>query len=95
MQALIDHIRAAGKEPVLARIPYTTAPGKDAPIQELNAVIDRLTADNGLTPGPDLYSWFKAHPEELAPDGIHPEYVGSKSIARLWLAALRSRYAAR
>lgn len=95
MQALIDRIRAAGKEPVIARIPYTTAPGKDGPIQALNAVIDRLTADNGLTPGPDLYRWFKAHPEELAPDGIHPEYVGSKSIARLWLAALRPHYEAR
>lgn len=95
MQAIIDQVRAAGKVPVLARIPYTKAAGKDSAIQALNGVIDRLTTENGLTPGPDLYNWFKAHPDELAPDGIHPEYVGSKSISRLWLEALRSRYEAR
>ncbi len=92
LQTLIDKAAAAGKEPVLARIPYTDNAAKDAHVQRLNGIIDELTARNGLRPGPDLYGWFKAHPEELAADGIHATAAGSVSINRLWYEALRSRY---
>ena len=92
MQMLVDKARAAGREPVLARIPHTLDPDKDEHVQRLNGVIDRLTARNGLRPGPDLYTWFAEHPEELARDGIHPTVAGSLSINRLWFEALRARY---
>ena len=35
-------------------------------------MIDRVTARNGLLPGPDLYAWFSAHPGELAPMACTP-----------------------
>jgi lysophospholipase L1-like esterase len=94
LQTIIDRVRAAGKEPVLATIPYTDDPDKDSHIRRLNGVIAQLTARNGLRPGPDLYTWFKEHPQELAADGIHPTPVGSLSINRLWFAALSARYEA-
>ena len=77
---------------MLARIPYTLDAYKDEHVQRLNGVIDQLTARNGLRPGPDLYAWFKDHPQELAADGIHPATAGSVSINRLWYEALRARY---
>lgn len=32
----------------------------------------------------DAYSWFKEHPEELSPDGIHVNKTGEISWNRLW-----------
>jgi lysophospholipase L1-like esterase len=92
LQTIIDRVRAAGKEPVLATIPYTNNPDKDIHVQRLNGVIAQLTARNGLRPGPDLYTWFRDHPGELAADGIHPTPAGSLSINRLWFEALKGRY---
>jgi lysophospholipase L1-like esterase len=43
-------------------------------------------------PGPDLYSWFSAHPGEFGPDGVHPSEAGTRSINRLWYEALRPLY---
>ena len=63
-------------------------------MQALNAVIDRVTARNGLIPGPDLYAWFSAHPEELSLDGVHPSDAGVLSINRLWYEALTPLYLA-
>jgi lysophospholipase L1-like esterase len=92
IQTLIDRAREAGREPVLARIPYTDNAQKDEHVRRLNGVIDGLTARNGLRRGPDLYTWFRDHPHELARDGIHPTTAGCLSINRLWYEALRPRY---
>jgi len=89
MQAIVDKLKAAGKTPILARIPFAS---KDhAHIDLFNQVIDDLTKENKLTRGPDLYGHFKAHPEELA-DGIHPTNAGIVSINRLWAAATTPLY---
>lgn len=93
LQTIIDRVRAAGKEPILATIPFTDNPDKDIHIQRLNAIILQLTERNGLRPGPDLYTWFRDHPQELGSDGIHPTSAGSLSINRLWFEALKGRYA--
>jgi acyl-CoA thioesterase-1 len=94
LQTLIDKAKAAGKEPVLARIPHTTNALKDQHVQRLNGIIDELTRRNGLRPGPDLYAWFKNHPDQLASDGVHVTIEGSRAINRLWYEALRTRYTA-
>jgi len=52
-------------------------------------VIDEVTARNGLPSGPDLCTWFSAHPDELREDGVHPTDAGAQSINRLWYEALR------
>src|SRR3989339_615798 len=62
MQTMIDKIKAAGKIPVLARIPYTEDPLRpNVPLY--NVVIDSLQASNNLIQGADLYGWFQSHPE--------------------------------
>jgi acyl-CoA thioesterase-1 len=94
MQNIVDRIQAAGRIPVLARIPFASKGPADSDVRALNAVIDRVTARNGLIPGPDLYDWFSAHPQELSPDGVHPSDVGDQSINRLWYEALTPLYLA-
>jgi lysophospholipase L1-like esterase len=92
LQSIVDKIYAAGHVAMIARIPYAVKGPTDAEIRALNEAVDRVTARNGLVPGPDLYAWFSAHPDELGPDGVHPSDAGSKSINRLWYEALRSLY---
>lgn len=92
METIVDRIYDAGRVPVLARIPFPLKGPADADVQALNEVIDRIVTRNGMVRGPDLYAWFKAHPEELGPDGVHPNDAGTRSINRLWYEALRSLY---
>ena len=44
--------------------------------------------------GPDLYTYFREHPELLASDGIHPngETGGGHMIHQLWAEALNPLY---
>ena len=89
MQTIIDKIKAAVKTPLLAKVPYASAPGfSDASIQEYNAAIDELKVANGITViPPDFYAWFKTHPDQLA-DELHPNGTGYQSMANLWFNAL-------
>jgi lysophospholipase L1-like esterase len=90
MQKIIDRVRAAGHVPILARIPYSTD-GNHSTIPEFNAVIDELQRGNSLPAGPDLYAYFRAHPEQLR-DGLHPDERGIEAINRLWAAAVDPLY---
>jgi len=92
LQNMVDRVKAAGRVAIIARIPFASKGPADADVQALNKVVDLVTARNGLLPGPDLYAWFSAHPDELGPDGVHPSNVGAQSINRLWYEALRPLY---
>jgi lysophospholipase L1-like esterase len=94
LETIVARIRVAGRVPIIARIPFAAEGPDDADVRALNRVIDRVAARNGLLPGPDLYTWFSAHPDELRPDGVHPSDEGSRSINRLWYEALRPFYRA-
>lgn len=88
MTMIVDAVLAAGKVPILARIPYATV--AHATLADFNAIIDRITTARGLPCGPDFYGWFKDHPTELSDDGVHPNGLGYASMNRLWAeAALR------
>ena len=92
MQTIIDRIKAAGKTPFLAKVPYRHigCPGifSDASIQEYNPAIDELRISNGISVvPPDFYTWFQSHQSQLA-DGLHPNGTGYQSMATLWFNAL-------
>jgi lysophospholipase L1-like esterase len=87
---VIRRVRAAGKLPVVPRIPFRSDAREDFAAR-LNVVVDEVTRDLGLVPGPDLYSYFKAHPERLA-DGLHPDPQGSVEMMRLWAEAMAPLY---
>ncbi len=92
LRALIETLRARGKTPIVPRIPYKVVadPARDV-VPAYNAVVDRLVAEYGLVPGPDLYTWFKAHPEQL-PDTVHPDEDGAAALRRLWADAVLPLY---
>jgi acyl-CoA thioesterase-1 len=54
-------------------------------------VLDQVASARGLLPGPNLYAWFKAHPERLA-DGLHPDPRGAIEMNRLWAEAVAPLY---
>ncbi len=89
LQGIISEIRAAGRIPCLAKVPYADKPSIDIPsIREYNVVIDELVAENNITvTPPDFYAYFQQHQDEI-PDGIHPDKIGYESTANLWFHAL-------
>lgn len=92
LQTLVDKIKAAGHVPVIAHIRYSTAPapvGIDQEIQRLNTAVDQVVTANDLIAGPDLYALFRAHPDYLQPDGVHPNDAGSRAMNQAWFTALR------
>ncbi len=88
----IRKVRAAGKIPVVPRVPYRSDSKEDFAAR-LAAVVDAVTREECLVPGPDLYAWFRAHPERLA-DGLHPDAAGSVEMIRLWAEAMAPLYGA-
>ncbi|HLK92306.1 MAG TPA: GDSL-type esterase/lipase family protein [Polyangia bacterium] len=92
MQAMIDMIRAAGRVPIIPHIPYA-GDGSHGTIPQYNAVIDMLTAKNGLLPGPDLYTFFMQNASTdftcgcsggRTTDNLHPNEVGLQAMNTLW-----------
>jgi len=92
MTSIVEMMIAAGRVPILARIPYATAAHDH--LAPFNAAIDDISTRHGLPCGPDLYNWFKDHPEELSMDGVHPSETGYRSVNRLWATAMSGRYPA-
>lgn len=88
LRAMVALVRQAGMRVAIAHIPYSAKPElADIPIY--NAAIDALNRQLGLAPGPDLYAWFRAHPDELQADGVHPTAAGDASIQRSWAAVAK------
>ncbi len=90
MQAIIDKIKAAGAIPIIARTTYVD-PEKNPSandIEEFALACDQLTSQNNLIPGPDFYTHYKEHLDELLDDGLHPDSVGELSFHRLWKEAM-------
>lgn len=90
LRLIVGRLLASGRQPILATIPHATD-GSHPSIPRFNAVIATIRRDLALPPGPDLFAWFLAHPEELA-DGLHPNERGIASINRLWAAAVDPLY---
>ncbi len=91
MTDIVDRLLAAGRVPILARIPYASTAHDTLP--EFNAVIDRLTRERGLPCGPDLYAHFQASPDELNTDGVHPNSLGYTQMNGVWADAALPLYA--
>jgi len=93
LQKIIDVCKSRKVEPIIARIPAVNTEITTWQIhEEFLKIIDNAVKKNKLIPGPDLYTWFLQHPEELQGDGIHPTAIGGGSIQRLWAEAVYKLY---
>jgi hypothetical protein len=76
MQTIVDRVRGRRSRPILATIPSP----RTASIETFQTSIVCSTsfgAANSLAAGPDLYTWFAGHPDELR-DGVHPNDRGGR-----------------
>jgi acyl-CoA thioesterase-1 len=90
LRTIVDAVLDDGRVPVLVRIPYAS---EDHPtLEAFNDIVDALQQEYGLPCGPDLYTWFLDHPDELSSDGVHPTPRGYGSINELWAAAVDPLY---
>jgi acyl-CoA thioesterase I len=100
LQAMIDLIQAAGREPVIPHIP--PAPdGSHAGIPAYNTVIDELTEENQLIAGADLYEYFTTGGDLFVcppcsggrmTDNLHPNDDGLTGMNATWSAAMLPLY---
>lgn len=89
LQKVIDSAKGRGIRVLIARPLATNAAKAGWQMnQAFLTAVDDLTKTNALAAGPDLYSWFLAHPSELNDDGVHPNAAGAASIQKLWAEAM-------
>ncbi|MCR5142254.1 MAG: beta-mannosidase [Ruminococcus sp.] len=83
---MIDAVIAAGKTPVLPKIPYATNNDVGANTGNYNAMIDKLYQEYGdkLVHGPDFDKFFRENPSLLSGDGVHPSFDGYEAMRKLW-----------
>jgi len=90
MRSMILDIQTASQIPLLAKVPFSSSASSevDLRMQDYNIVIDQLVQEHAIqVVPPDLYSYFKTNPAELA-DGTHPNGQGYTSVSDLWFNVL-------
>lgn len=93
MQAVITACKSAGIQPIIARTLATNSSKASWQVHtDYLKAIDDLTTQNNLIAGPDLYTWFLNHPEDLTDDGVHPNASGAASIQKLWAEKMGALY---
>lgn len=90
MTTCINAIIAAGKIPVIPKIPWGNTAGLLANVPTLNAIIDTLYITYpSIVHGPDLYTYFNANQSLIGGDGIHPtDPAGYTAYRQQWASAL-------
>lgn len=83
---MIDAILAAGKIPVLPKIPASTNKDVKDNVPLYNAVIDKLYEEYGdkLVKGPDFGEFLLSSPDYLSGDGVHPSDTGYAAMREEW-----------
>lgn len=83
---MIDAVLAAGKVPVLPKIPGSTNKDVGDNVPLYNAKIDQLYEEYGskLVQGPDFGEFFIKNPDLLSQDGVHPSSEGYEEMRRVW-----------
>jgi lysophospholipase L1-like esterase len=100
MQQIINKIKDARAQPVLAKVPYVKGSEeyRNTLIQQYNMVVDELIAGNSISVSPpDFYTHFQNHQDLIHsinmftddyPDNIHPTHDGYQAMADLWFNML-------
>jgi len=83
---MIDAILAAGKIPVLPKIPASTNKDVKDNVPLYNAIIDKLYEEYGdkLVKGPDFGEFLLSSPDYLSGDGVHPSDTGYAAMREEW-----------
>ncbi|MFL6127523.1 MAG: DUF4082 domain-containing protein [Mycobacteriales bacterium] len=91
MKQLVQAVLATGKIPMVPTIGYTGDRERNARIPAYNAQVQRLYGEfRQIVPGPDFWAAFRAHPELVGANDIHPSAAGYAAMRQLWAQALLS-----
>lgn len=84
-EVMVKAVLAAGKTPVVPKIPWGRTDKIQANGPRLNAEIDKLyAAYPQIVHGPDFWSFFQAHQDQISADGLNLTQAGYGEYRRLW-----------
>ncbi|GHO43291.1 SGNH/GDSL hydrolase family protein [Ktedonospora formicarum] len=95
MRQVVQKIKGAGHIPILAHITPVNMAGDrgtqvNQKIEAYNRAIDKITRENGLISGPDLYALFQPNKATyLLKDGLHPTAAGAIAMNKAWFEVVR------
>jgi lysophospholipase L1-like esterase len=84
-EAMVRAVLAAGKTPVVPKIPWAPDRSVQANAPALNAKLDELyAAYPAIIPGPDFWAYFLERPELISGDAVHPTPAGYAAYRQQW-----------
>ncbi len=90
--AMVRAVLAVRKVPVVPTIPWARADNVQQCAPRLNArILTLYRRYRQVVRGPDLWTFFKAHPSAISADGLHPSPAGYAAHRRLWASAMLAR----
>jgi lysophospholipase L1-like esterase len=90
--AMVRAVIAAGKTPVVPKIPWARAPHVLANAPAYNAQIGELyRAYPEIIPGPDFWAYFLEHQDLIAADDVHPTEAGYAAYRQQWADTMVQR----
>ncbi|MDD6270185.1 MAG: GDSL-type esterase/lipase family protein, partial [Oscillospiraceae bacterium] len=82
---MVEKILAAGKTPIVPKIPYATEPAVGDNVPAYNAMIEKIYENYPeVVKGPDFEAFFRENPDLLSSDGVHPGENGYAAMRELW-----------
>ena len=89
---MVQAVLAAGKVPVIPKIPWGCTAAIQANAPALNQKIDALyAAYPAIVPGPDLWSYLQANQNLVSGDCVHPTDQGYIGMRQQWANAMLIR----
>jgi hypothetical protein len=89
---MIQAVLAAGKIPVVPKIPFGLTDKIQANGPRLNAEIDKLyAAYPQIIQGPDFWAYFGAHQDQISPDKLNLTSAGLSEYRRVWAADMSQK----
>ncbi len=93
MEIVIEKCLENGITPIIARMIGTNEDSAGWQVHEdYLTAIDELTEEYGLIEGPDFFTWFSTHPNDLSSDGVHPSDSGNARMQKLWAEQMAEIY---
>jgi lysophospholipase L1-like esterase len=84
-ETMVKAVIAAGKIPVVSKIPYSKLTDISNYAPSYNAQIDALyAAYPQIIPGPDFWTFFQNNPSYLSGDNVHPSTEGYAAMRQQW-----------
>nr|MBA2448489.1 SGNH/GDSL hydrolase family protein [Chloroflexota bacterium] len=91
-EAMVRAVVAAGKIPVVPKVPWGSAGYLRARVPAFNAELDRLYAAHPeIVPGPDFWAYFLERQALISRDGVHPTPAGYAAYRQHWADTMLRR----